>query len=246
MSKQFYRIPFAFDDAKFHKLSDGAKLLYGRLVSLGEGQLSKKAGGSSFASNKTLSELTGKTERTIGRYVEELKEWNLISTSYVKKELTKTTRYIKTLPVKDACKQPTELSTEEWTDLSVAVDTSVSSSRQNCQKQWTPESTIIKKDNTKNNKKVNIPKEPLLVDNEVKKINFLDMKKNDKEFNLFFRKHILQDGWKANQGWKELLCTLTKDEVNQMETYLEANRLQDRDYRPTIDEVIQGRLYVTQ
>ena len=145
MSKQFYRIPFAFDDAKFHKLSDGAKLLYGRLVSLGEGELSKKAGGSSFASNKTLSELTGKTERTIGRYVEELKEWNLISTSYVKKELTKTTRYIKALPVKDACKQPTDLSTEEWTDLSAAVDTSVSSSRQKCQKQWTPESTIIKK-----------------------------------------------------------------------------------------------------
>lgn len=95
-----------------------------------------------------------------------------------------------------------------------------------------------------NNNTVDIPKVPLLVD-DIKK-DKLDMKKNDREFQLFMRKHILQNGWKANSGWKELLCNLSKDEVKELETYLEKNRNQDRDYRPYLNDVIESRLYVTQ
>lgn len=109
---------------------------------------------------------------------------------------------------------------------------------------YTIESRLSRYNTVQNTEKntVDIPKEPFLVDDK----NNLDMKKNDKEFQLFMRKHILQNGWKANTGWKELLCNLSKDEVKELETYLETNRFQDRDYRPTIDEVIENRLYVTQ
>ena len=73
-------------------------LLYGRFYSLAD--LKKET--PAYASNKYLSEKTGWSERTISRVVDELKDWNLITTNYVKHGLTKTTRYVMPLSLEGA------------------------------------------------------------------------------------------------------------------------------------------------
>ena len=143
MNKQFIQVSNDFDDPKFHGLSSNALLLYGRFYSLAD--LKKET--PAYASNKYLSEKTGWSERTISRVVDELKDWNLITTNYVKHGLTKTTRYVMPLSLEGASnpKQLTNITQAVDTNV-VAVDINVEAVDKNCSKQLSPVSTIIDKE----------------------------------------------------------------------------------------------------
>ena len=94
--------PNAFDDVRFKGLSDSAKLLYSRIYTLSHGDHSKKLGGSVTASDKWFAEKCHCSTSSIYKRLNELKEWNLISTKVFKHTLTRTTRYITVLDIKSA------------------------------------------------------------------------------------------------------------------------------------------------
>ena len=94
--------PNAFDDVRFKGLSDSAKLLYSRIYTLSHGDHSQKLGGSVTASDKWFAEKCHCSTSSIYKRLNELKEWNLISTKVFKHTLTRTTRYITVLDIKSA------------------------------------------------------------------------------------------------------------------------------------------------
>ena len=246
--KQFLQVSNGFDDPRFHPLSDKSLLLYGRFYSLTDFKNGKPA----FASNEYIMKATGWSERTVTRHREELENWNLITVSYKKHGLTKTTRYVMPLPLEGASnpKQLTPVSTEEQTntvaavDINVeAVDTSVRSSRHPVQKQWTPESTII--DNTINNKIDNIIDKVIVtsfVDNDVKeKTNKVNMSREQENK---FLDLVLACSYTTRSGWRELLSELTKEELKQVENFMKENRKDT--LKESLNELLQNKSFVKQ
>jgi len=226
--KQFLQVSNGFDDPRFHPLSDKSLLLYGRFYSLTDFKNGKPA----FASNEYIMKATGWSERTVTRHREELENWNLITVSYKKHGLTKTTRYVMPLPLEGASnpKQLTPVSTEEQTntvaavDINVeAVDTSVRSSRHPVQKQWTPESTII--DNTINNK----------IDNIIDKVIATLF---DVDEDLLFD---IKSYWRKGTIDEESLNTLSPVEQNKLHDLIK-ERFKDK-HKPPINIVIESKLW---
>ena len=216
MGKQFIQVSNDFDDPKFHGLSSNALLLYGRFYSLAD--LKKKT--PAYASNKYLSEKTGWSERTVSRVVDELEDWNLITTNCVKHGLTKTTRYVMPLSLEGASNPKQLTSSAKAVDTNVvAVDINVEAVDKNCSKQLTPVSTII--DNKINNTINNIIVTTFDVDEDLlDRINF---------------------DWKGYSIKEESINTLSPVEQKKLFNWLEEN-LHSKP-KPSIKTVIESKLW---
>jgi len=239
----YFQISHAFDDAKFKGLSDGAKLLYGRIYNLSMGDHSQKMGGSVTASNEYFIEKCHWSRSKVCRLIDELKRWNLISCNYVKEGLTKTTRFITILPIQNAehYSPVNHPNTEHYSPVNRALLTSEQSTTQKCSEHYSDLSTIINKEIKNKINKGNTQEEPLLVDNEVKdKKEKLDMNKD--ELMKWTFKYIIGYQWGTKEGYKDLLCNLHKEELAQLESYLEKNRLEK--FKDPINTVIEKRLFV--
>ena len=220
MNKQFIQVSNDFDDPKFHGLSSNALLLYGRFYSLAD--LKKET--PAYASNKYLSEKTGWSERTISRVVDELKDWNLITTNYVKHGLTKTTRYVMPLSLEGASnpKQLTNITQAVDTNV-VAVDINVEAVDKNCSKQLSPVSTIIDKEinNTINKIIDKVIATPFIVNEDLlDRINF---------------------DWRRGSIEEESLNTLSPVEQKKLFNWLKEN-IQSKP-KPSINTVIEMKLW---
>jgi len=218
----YFQITEAFDDAKFKGLSDGAKLLYGRIFNLSMGEHSKKLGGSVTASNKWFADKNHWGVGKVGRKIDELKRWNLISTNYVKKEVTRTTRFITILPIADVM-QPSLMNSDITEDLSIVTEApliSAPSTTQNCTEDHSELSTII---NKKTNKIKNKGNKPSLMNSE-------------------WITDWITNGWiSRTTGFEELLYNLTNEEVTQLEKLIKDNVQQQN--KPHINIVIEKELY---
>ena len=216
MSKQFIQVSNDFDDPKFHGLSSNALLLYGRFYSLAD--LKKET--PAYASNKYLSEKTGWSERTVSRVVDELKDWNLITTNYVKHGLTKTTRYVMPLSLEGASnpKQLTNITQAVDTNV-VAVDINVEAVDKNCSKQLSPVSTIIDKE----------------INNTINKIIVTTF---DVDKDLLFD---IKQYWRRGLLNEELLATLSSVEQNKLHDLIK-ERVRESVKAP-INIVIESKLW---
>ena len=218
-------------------LSTQAKLIYCYVRKFTE------KGDKCFASQAFLCKLTANqtgpmTEQTVAGYIRELEKQKLLTRSMKNNQ-----RFLYAYAWSDR-KYPFNQNTE-----AVKVDfPSIESQPSNHRKPafTTIESRVSRYNtdqNTKNNT-VDIPKEPLLVDNEVKVKNLQKM--TNEEINLLLRKHVLINygGYKTTQGYKDLLRNLSQEEGKQLKTYLENNP--GDQYSPSLNTVIEQGHYVTQ
>ena len=96
--------------------------------------------------------------------------------------------------------------------------------------------------NTVNNT-VDIPKEPLLVDNEVKVKNKLVMNK-DKRKKWEGRYLYTRFSMSQQPGWRDLIDNLSDEELTQFEEY--SDSLHPNEYGYKLTDVINNRLFVRQ
>jgi DNA-binding MarR family transcriptional regulator len=76
--------------------------------------------------------------------------------------------------------------------------------------------------------------------------NYKNINKNSykPDLGIFMEKYILGMKYQTEDGYKELLNELTKEEYQQVEIYLEKNRKEP--YKATINELLQNKLYINQ
>jgi hypothetical protein len=237
-----FLLPTAFDDAKFKGLSDGAKLIYSRIYSLSHAEHSKKLGGSVVASDKYFAEKCHWSTSKVYRVLNELKEWNLISTNVLKHSLTRTTRYINLLPFNEA-KQPSPVNSakaEDHSPVKEAPFISVESTIHQCREDHSPVISIIDKELKKTIKKGNTPEEPFLVDveNKIKNMNKEELMQWETRY--LYGKFDMS----GQPGWRNLILNMSPEDIALFEEY--SNSVVPSNVKDKLTPIIEGRLFVTQ
>lgn len=217
-------------------LSTQAKLIYCYVRKFTE------KGDKCFASQAFLCKLTANqtgpmTEQTVAGYIRELEKQKLLTRSMKNNQ-----RFLYAYAWSDR-KYPFNQNTE-----AVKVDfPSIESQPSNHRKPafTTIESRVSRYNtdqNTKNNT-VDIPKEPLLVDNEVKVKNKLVMNK-DKRKKWEGRYLYTRFSMSQQPGWRDLIDNLSDEELTQFEEY--SDSLHPNEYGYKLTDVINNRLFVRQ
>ena len=217
-------------------LSTQAKLIYCYVRKFTE------KGDKCFASQAFLCKLTANqtgpmTEQTVAGYIRELEKQKLLTRSMKNNQ-----RFLYAYAWSDR-KYPFNQNTE-----AVKVDfPSIESQPSNHRKPafTTIESRVSRynTDNSTEKNTVDIPKEPFLVDNEVKVKNKLVMNK-DKRKTWESRYLYTRFSMSQQPGWRDLIDNLSDEELTQFEEY--SDSLHPNEYGYKLTDVINNRLFVRQ